>query len=236
MATLKSNSGSTTANLQLSLVNRAVQGDQQALREVTALIEEVSADARRTLKQAPSFGQELKSALLSRLFVAKEGASPRILTFAGRSNLRTWLGSTALRLGLNLVESQKRTGDSLRESYAGEQTSPDEQLIRSEYEPHLKAAIEGALHQLPNAERALMRLVFVEGVSLEQAGKMRGVHKSTISRQVSRVRAVLLAAVRARLAETLQVPHSQLSSLTRHLTSQLDVSLERLLSETHDGT
>jgi RNA polymerase sigma-70 factor (ECF subfamily) len=219
---------------ELALVQRVLTQEPAALAALMTLIEQAAVDAAHGLKQSSSFGRELASVLTVRLLVGKEGNPPRVGTFAGRSSLATWLKSAAVRAGLNLLEGQRRDVDSIRDSHPGADLPLEAQLMRRRYAPAFTSALEGALRDLPRDERALLKLVFVEGLSLEEVGKMRAAHKSTISRQVTRIRAALLETVRGNLMQALKLNKSELSSLVRLLDSQLELSLERVFAERSD--
>ncbi len=216
---------------ELALVQRAVAREPAALAALVTLIEQAAADAAQGLKQSGTFGRELASLLTARLLVASGADLPRVATFAGRSGLSTWLKSAAVRAGINLLESNRRDFGSLRDSHPANELPLEAQLMRRRYAPVFTAALEGALRELPRDERALLRLVFIEGLSLEQVGRIRAAHKSTVSRQVTRIRRGLLEAVRKHLSDTLGLSKPELSSLIRLLESQLEFSVERAFAE-----
>lgn len=219
---------------ELALVQRAVAHEPTAIRELFALMERAAADAARALKQPPHFRDEVASALSARLLLPRAEAPPRLVTFAGRSSLETWLKSAALRVGLNLLDGQRKDHESLRDSHHDPQPSVEKQLLRHRHAPAFGVALENALRHLPKDERALMKLVFVEGLSLDQIGKLHSVHKSTISRQVARIRAALLETVFAELSTAFGLRRSELESLAALLNSQIEFSLTHGLAEGSD--
>ena len=79
-----------------------------------------------------------------------------------------------------------------------------------------------------------MKLVFVDGLSLERVGRLRGAHKSTISRQVARIRALLLEEVFTELSSALGLRRSELESLVKLLDSHIELSMSRGLDEPSD--
>ncbi len=93
----------------------------------------------------------------------------------------------------------------------------------------LKAAVETALKALPIAERNALRLYFLEGMTVDEVARLRGIHKSNGSRWIARIRRDILADVKQKLKAELAVSDTELESILRLMQSQLDVSVERAL-------
>lgn len=66
-------------------------------------------------------------------------------------------------------------------------------------------------------------------MTLEEIGALRQVHKSTISRELTRVRQALLKEAQRELARRHQLQPEQVQSLVDFVSSQLDLSLTRAL-------
>jgi RNA polymerase sigma-70 factor (ECF subfamily) len=74
-----------------------------------------------------------------------------------------------------------------------------------------------------------LKLYFVQGLTVEEIGRMEGTHKSTVSRWLARTRAAVLAEVRRKLGAQLKLSPAELDSLIGAMRSQLHVSLHRAL-------
>jgi RNA polymerase sigma-70 factor (ECF subfamily) len=101
--------------------------------------------------------------------------------------------------------------------------------MRGRYGGLLKRAVEGALEGLEADDRNVLRFYFVDGLTVEQIARIRGSHKSTVSRLITRVRKQLREQVAEAFAEDPNERPEELSSVLRAVMSQLDVSLERAL-------
>ena len=108
-------------------------------------------------------------------------------------------------------------------------SDPELDLVKRRYGPQFKAALDEALRGLPAKERNLLRLYFVQGLTVEEIGRMEGTHKSTISRWLAKARTQVLEAVRKSLGDNLKLSPPELDSLIGALQSQLHVSLHRAL-------
>lgn len=112
---------------------------------------------------------------------------------------------------------------------AGGAGDPELAHVRRTYGKAMKGAVESALKDLEPDDRNVLRFYFVDGLTVEQIARMRSVHKSTVSRLITRVRAHLLEQVKDEVAANVQARREELSSVLRAVVSQLDVSLERVL-------
>ncbi|WP_224240488.1 sigma-70 family RNA polymerase sigma factor [Hyalangium gracile] len=175
---------------------------------------------------------EVRQHLRERLLTPEEGRPPRIADYQGTGPLMAWLRAAAVRTALNLRRSAHRRAHAEEEAIAeGSVTGGDLELdyLRRRHQADFRAALSEALASLPARERTLLRLHFVEGLSLERIGAMYQTHKSTVSRWLARAREEVLSQVRGKLAERLQLSADELQSLLRVVRSQLDASLSTLL-------
>jgi RNA polymerase sigma-70 factor (ECF subfamily) len=175
---------------------------------------------------------EVRQRLRERLFTSEEGRLPHIADYQGTGPLVGWLRAAAVRTALNRRRSERRRARVEEEVLAeGTVTGRDLELdyLRQRHQGDFQAALAEALAALPARERTVLRLHFVEELSLERIGTMYQTHKSTVSRWLARARADVLAEVRRRLAERLQLSDEELQSLLRIVRSQLDASISKLL-------
>jgi RNA polymerase sigma-70 factor (ECF subfamily) len=78
-------------------------------------------------------------------------------------------------------------------------------------------------------ERNLLRLHFLDGVSMEELGKLFSVNRSTIHRRLADSTATLARAIRATVGGTLSLSTGDYDSLTRLIDGELEISLGGLL-------
>jgi RNA polymerase sigma-70 factor (ECF subfamily) len=175
---------------------------------------------------------EVRQHLRERLLSSEDGKPPRITGYQGTGPLVAWLRAAAVRTALNSRRSARRRAHAEEEALAeGPMAGGDLELsyLRQQHRADFQAALAEALAALPTRERTVLRLHFVEGLSLERIGAMYQTHKSTVSRWLARAREDVLTDVRRRLAERLQLSSEELQSLLRAVRSQLDASISSLL-------
>ena len=208
------------------------RGDERALAELDRRIAQVVPRAVARLRSGSTFVEEVRQILSQRLLVPAAGAAARVLDYRGKGPLERWLRAAALRVALNLLESDKSSreqGESAIRALADQGEDPERQHLRRRYAPQLKEAVETALQGLSPRERNFLRLYFVEGLTVEQIGAMQGAHKSTVSRWLTRARETVGAQVRQLLGERLRLSAPELESLMGVLQSELELSLLRVL-------
>jgi RNA polymerase sigma-70 factor (ECF subfamily) len=174
---------------------------------------------------------ELKQVMREELFT---GAAPKIRDYSGKGPLAAWLRVVALRAALKL--KRDRGEQRLpREPHdvALTRSSPELQALRNRYRPLFSDAFHDALAELTTDERNLLRLHFVDGLSMDALGKLFRVNRSTVFRRLNSCTAALNRAIRVRVGEQLGVSTSEFESLAQLIASDLEVSLSGLLRSQH---
>ena len=90
-------------------------------------------------------------------------------------------------------------------------------------------AIEGALAALDAEPRGLLKMHYVDKLTIEQVGIAFGKSRATSARMLAAARMTLLHAIRERLVGTVGVREDEADSLLAFVRSQLDVSLASAL-------
>ena len=159
----------------------------------------------------------------------------KLRDYGGRGSLAHWVRAVAVRQAISLARKRGPMERVVAEPSTGDPdvgADPDLAFLKAHYRERFKRAFAAVLAELPAADRTLLRLRFVDGLTLDQLAKVRGVHRATGARHLARVRAVLIDAVRARLgAEAGLGSDSELDSALRLVESNLELSLPRLLGE-----
>jgi RNA polymerase sigma-70 factor (ECF subfamily) len=168
---------------------------------------------------------EVQQQLRQKLFTGDE---PRIAGYSGRRPLEAWLRVAALRCAIDQQEAHKPGDDhELEDLCAGPDPELDAmKLLDGEA---LRAILREVLQGLPSAQRALLKLHYLEGISLEKLAMMDGVHRTTVARRLAETRSEALERLRAILAERLRLSPGDGESLIRFVRSRLDLSLHRAL-------
>ena len=228
--------GAAMEQLHLSdlyLAFACAEGDTHALRYFGTLLSSV-AGAVRSVDGAPAFVDEILQRLRTRVLVPDDGRSARILDYAGRGSLENWLRAGALRLALNARRDARRGPEPLPDASLWEPAAPTAErtleLLRGKYAAEFGSALREAFASLEPGERNVLRMHFLEGLSLNQIAAMYQVNKSTISRRMARAREILLERTRAQLERALSLPATELDSLLQQLGPRLDLSLSSVLN------
>jgi RNA polymerase sigma-70 factor, ECF subfamily len=210
-------------------------GDTRALRLFDDEILVPAARAVRSIDDAPAFADEVCQRLRASLLVGDGDARARIVDYAGRGPLRAWVGVAAVRHALMLRRGQQRQREvSSDDDWTGKLSqastgNPELDLVKKEHAAAFGAALRDAAAALDLRLRAVMRMHFVDGLSIDEIGAAYGVHRATAARWIQRARDELFAGTRTRLAERLALSPSELDRVTALVQSQLDVSLSTLL-------
>ncbi len=213
-------------------------GCARGLPAALALFEaHVLADVPRQvhgIDASPAFAAELMQQLRVTLLVAPaNGKPPRIAQYAGACPLSGWLRVVAVRAAL--LEKKRAdplsAPDGLEELVrpAAAAAAADHELVRLRYQPEFQAALEAALAALGAKERNLLRLHYIERLSIDRLSPMFGVHRATCARWIRTVHDQLLASVHARLQEELGLSADELESLAGLMVSGLHISMARAL-------
>jgi RNA polymerase sigma-70 factor (ECF subfamily) len=212
----------------LYLACACAAGDQVALSEFDRLHIEPLGVALARFKDRAMI-DDVRQKLRLKLFTA-DGGPPKILAYLGKGPLKSWVRAAAVRLALTILRERRDHSDDdiERVPMAGD---PELDFIKRRYRAPFEAAFQAALGQLPPRDQTLLRLYFVDGLSLAEIGRIQGVHEATISRRLATARRELLDQTRARLAATLNAGESEIDSLMQLVSSRFDASLPGLISK-----
>ncbi len=168
----------------------------------------------------------------SKLFVAAEGSSMKIATYAGHASLHSWVRIVATRTAMSHLRGNKqRPVDSqILEALPSPSEGPDAQHFRATYGQALKAAFETALGTLTPRQRNLLRHRFLDGLTMEAIGALYGVHKTTAFRWLESAQATLSKRTQHAFQQRTQATASEMERIVGILQSTIELSLPRLLA------
>src|SRR6185295_16657184 len=180
----------------------------QALAALDRELTSVVPGAVSGLKLDASAAQEVTQLIRQKVLMGGEDGHPRILDYAGRAPLKSWLRAMAVRMGLNFKRDERvhaHEDEEILDNLPDPDEDPELRHVRARYKKEFSVAFRTALDALSPEERNFLRMHFVEGVPLDKIGKLYDTHKSTISRWMARARETLLKEIRAVLAERLNL-------------------------------
>ena len=216
---------------EVALAEACVRGDVDALARLDREYLQELRDPLRAIDASPSFVDEAIQLVRHRLLVADGERPPRLASYAGTGPLGGWLRVVALRVALAEHKAAAREVPIANTLEAVAALAPQQELARAEHAAALRQALAGALASQPSRMRALLRYYYLDGVGVEELGKIYRVHASTISRWLATTRETILGDTRKRLADALKLGESEVDSMLG-LSGSLELSLDRLLRTT----
>jgi RNA polymerase sigma-70 factor (ECF subfamily) len=207
------------------------QRDREAVarfeREVAP---EIAAGIRRVDRDR-AFVDEVTQRVRVRLLVGDDSAPPRIASYRGTGPLRGWVAIVALRTALNAVRDRApdSAGDDVLGDVVDREDDPELRHLRTLYRSELREALSATLGELPDRDRALLRMRFVAGLELAKIGALYRVHESTASRWIAATLDRVRHDARERLVAQLAIGPGTADSVARLVASRLDLSIVRLL-------
>lgn len=196
--------------------------------EAIALLEEryfpTVESALRRLRGPATLVDDVKQHMRDALFVRTPERRPRIAEFAGQGELKSWLQAVAVRTGLNLLRRGKNEVVTESEELLDvpiPEDDPELRHLRERYREEFRSALDEALKALPAPSQNLLRLYYVNGLTLEALGALHRVHAATISRRLATARAAILDETRRTLGQRFKLEGAQLDSLIRLIRSHL---------------
>jgi len=103
-------------------------------------------------------------------------------------------------------------------------------VLKSMYAEHVATATREALATLSPRARTLLRLHHLDGLTVDDLGRMYNVHRATAARWLAAAREAVFDETRLRLEATLGIGEDSVVSIVRLVQSQLVLSMRRLLA------
>lgn len=208
-------------------------GDPRSLRAFEEHLVPEAAAALGRAGVAIELRDEVLQQLRMRLFVPDAEGRARILDYSGRGALVSWLRVAVVRIALNLRESQRRylpvePDDELFEALPAA-PDPEFLFLKSAYREPCRAALREAVAALPELERTLLYLQFIDGLGIDQIGTLYKVSRATAARWLVHARGSLMRETQRRLAAHLKISPEEATRLIREVQSQLLSTLSGLL-------
>ena len=94
----------------------------------------------------------------------------------------------------------------------------------------IKTAFEAAVKDLEPRDRTMLRFHLVEGMTIDDVARLYQIHRATAARQIEKARDKVASGVRRSLARATGIHADELRELEELVTSQLDLSLSRVLA------
>lgn len=166
--------------------------------------------------------EEIAQQLRTRIFV-----DGRIASYSGIGSLGGWIRVAAVRLAHDLGRSERAHAN--RQQVDPGAIDPELGYLKQVYGAAVSSAVQAAFETLDSESRGLLKMHYVDGLTIEQVGTAFGKSRATSARMLAAARQVLLDNIRERLVRTIGVRDDEADSLVDFVRSRLDLSLTRAL-------
>lgn len=215
----------------VALVRACAAGDSVAFVEVERRFRAELAGALSRIGLTRSEIDEVGQILRERLFVNRPDAAAKLLEYSGRGSLTSWFRAVIVRAGIDLRRARARQAeapvpegdDDPLLAIGGATEDPEIENLRARYAEPFKRALADAVRALPTDERNALRLNVVDGLNIEQIGRIYGVHRATVARWIAHARETIAEETRRLLKERLRLDAGELDSLVRLCRSRIDI-------------
>lgn len=192
------------------------------------IIQRYTGDVART--------DEVVQQLRIHLLVTDGTVAPRIARYDGRSPLTAWVGMCAARLALHALRGDRGQRDvavEWSEALSGMPAADDKlERLRVEQADRISAALREACMALPRRQRAIIRLLFIDGAGVDEIAGMYQVHRVTVWRWLQEARSLLATEISRRLADARVDDELGTKSLIAWAQDQVQLSLDGALAPT----
>jgi RNA polymerase sigma-70 factor (ECF subfamily) len=228
-STLESLSDINVGDLYLACA--CVDGDPAAFVAFDELLDEVARKLRRAEASNDAIAEAKQVA--RQVLLPRGSAPPPLADYTGRGALFSWLRVVLGRELLRVLGSANRQValSSSQAALPQAEDDPETAYLKAHYESEFKRAFAAAMGELGDPDRRALRYAIVERLSIDEIARLERIHRATAARDIARARARLADRTRAVLQARLSIDPGQLESILRLVSSQLDVSVCRLLED-----
>lgn len=154
--------------------------------------------------------------------------------YSGRGDLAGWLCIVAVHAAnrRHVLEQRETTLESSPTlMLPSTDVDPEMAFLQKEYRQELLAAFKEAIASLTARERNLLRLYFLDSLSIDQLAGLYGVHRVTASRWVNQVRDSVALRTREYLARQITLSEAGFQRVLGLIASQIRPNIEAAVAE-----
>ncbi|HYI00234.1 sigma-70 family RNA polymerase sigma factor [Hyalangium sp.] len=186
-------------------------------------------------RQSPTTLDEICQLARVKILVATPEGPPKIAEYTGKGALLGWVRVTAVRIAIKLQASDKSASeedlDVADSALPPPGVAPELDIIKQRHHPDLRQAMRDAFSSLSADDRHLLRLYFVDQLSMYELATLFGVSQPTISRRLKNARELVYQETRRKLQERLGLSQNDFQSFINLLDSQFELRISQLLGE-----
>jgi RNA polymerase sigma-70 factor, ECF subfamily len=209
--------------LACALVERVPSALPEFERQYMTRIREYVLKVTVERQAVDDIAQQLRESML----VGKAGALPTIASYSGKGALGGWVRVAAVRLALNRKRSVPAADVS--DDVPALAHDPELAYLHAQAQATFQQAFRAVLESLVPEQRNLLRLHYLQGLSLDQIASLLGAPRSTLGRHLQAARAEILAQTSARLTREHGLSATAVASMVRKAASQMHVTFTKLL-------
>ncbi len=171
-----------------------------------------------------AFIDEVRQRLSAKL-IGDSDSPAKLALYTGRGPLGAWLRVAAIREAQNLKRRTKRMVDANDVALKATAHDPEMHLLKHRLAVPFAECFQEVLATLSADERNVLRLHYLDGLTIEEVGKAYRVSRATAARWLASARQTILERTRAALGYKLGESAPRGESLLAFVGSQLDMSL-----------
>ena len=217
----------------LYLAFGCVESDPRALaRFETDLMPRLRVVLRR-FRMSNAALADVEQQLRVLLFVHAPDKPAKIAQYSGRAPLIAWLQVVAARLALRALRGEDQNSssdDELLQALPTPTHAPDVHYLKERYREPFRQAFREAVAALEPKQRTLLRQSYLDNLSIDDLGRLYGVHRATCARWLVEARKRALSSTRERLMQALAVSENECSEILDMVQSRLDLTMRGLLA------
>lgn len=182
--------------------------------------------------------EEVKQVVREKLFVAQGEKDPKIASYAGTGDLRSWVRAVAVRDAFGYFRKNKKEvtlEDGMLAQLSSGSDNQELSYLKQMYHKQFRKVFLEAMATLSERERNLLRLSYLDGLNIDKVGKIYNVHRATVARWLQKAREALLQTTRTLLIQELEISQESYESIMVMLHSQLDASIQRFFDQSDDA-
>jgi RNA polymerase sigma-70 factor, ECF subfamily len=210
----------------LYLACACLHGDEGAWRELDHHhLQRVPSFVAR-IDASPAFADDVKQRLGEKLVKEADGPG-KLSLYTGRGPFGAWLRVAAIREAQNGKRRSKRTVDADDVALVASDHDPEVQLLKQRFAKEFTDAFKAVLVTLSADERNVLRLHYLDGLTIEEVGKTYRVSRATAARWIASARDTIIERTQRALGDRLGDSAPRPQSMLAFVKSQLDMSLAR---------
>ncbi len=174
---------------------------------------------------------ELRQRVREKLLVPLPGKAPRIGEYTGRGPLQGWLKVVASRIAVDFLRAREpgSAGEDELLALPSEGADPELVHLRNRYREEFRLAMAEAAKGLGARARTVLRLHYIDGLTMEQIAALYRVHRLTAVRWVTEAREGLAATTRRVLLQQFGIGRRELDSILGIMQSRFDLTIRAML-------